>query len=284
PIPPLPDDMMTDPIITNTLSSHPHLFNIVTPINIDKLAKLTSNHPNLLFQQSIIQMLCEGTWSLAMVPENYHATLNPSAPPPLDPIHAQLLQDQRDTGLHLNHYSEGFQHLLPGMYAMPIHAVPKDNGEALHLVHLVTNHSKGQFSLNSMIAKVDLGYVPLDNMRVLGSDIIDFHQQFPGEELIAWKSDVAEAYHLIPMHPHWQIKQVEKIDDLFYVNRCNIFGGCASQTLFVAFMSLVSWVAKYKCGIASLCAYSDDHYRGALALDTEFYKHYQHLMPQLQAL
>ncbi|KDR65305.1 hypothetical protein GALMADRAFT_148802 [Galerina marginata CBS 339.88] len=29
-----------------------------------------------------------------------------------------------------------------------------------------------------------------------------------GRELTMWKSDIAEAYHLMPMHPAWQIKQI----------------------------------------------------------------------------
>lgn len=70
-----------------------------------------------------------------------------------------------------------------------------------------------------------MGSFPLDNMRHLGSDILELHQIVPGEELMLWKSDVSEVYRLIPMHPFWQLKQVEKIDNHFHVNQCNIFGG-----------------------------------------------------------
>ena len=43
--------------------------------------------------------------------------------------------------------SFGFE-LLPGMYSMPIHAVPKPHSVDLSLV---TDHSAGLFSLNDMI-------------------------------------------------------------------------------------------------------------------------------------
>jgi hypothetical protein len=49
--------------------------------------------------------------------------------------------------------------LLPGMYSMPIHAVPKGGK-----FHLVINHSAGEFSLNSMITKEDIAGVTLDNV------------------------------------------------------------------------------------------------------------------------
>lgn len=68
-------------------------------------------------------------------------------------------------------YSPGFNCLLPGMYSIPLHVVPKDGGTSLCLV---TNHSKEPFSLNSMIDKGDMGSFPLDNMKHLGVIYLSF--------------------------------------------------------------------------------------------------------------
>lgn len=62
------------------------------------------------------------------------------------------------------------------------------------LLHLVTNHSKKLFLLNSIIDKRDMEFFPLDNMRHLGLDILVLYWSAPGEELILWKLDVFEAY------------------------------------------------------------------------------------------
>lgn len=33
-----------------------------------------------------------------------------------------------------------------------------------------------------------------------------------------WKADVSEAYRLMPMHPHWQLKQANIVDGVCYVD------------------------------------------------------------------
>jgi hypothetical protein len=83
------------------------------------------------------------------------------------------------------------------MYSMPIHAVPKEGGK----FHLVTNHSMGEFSLNSMIAKEDIARVTLDNVQDLGDAIREFHRHHPNDPLHIWKADVSKAYRHMLMHP-----------------------------------------------------------------------------------
>ena len=43
--------------------------------------------------------------------------------------------------------------------------------------------------------------------------LMDLDRRASGERKVAWKSDIAEAYRILPMHPHWQIKQVTQVDD-----------------------------------------------------------------------
>ncbi|TFY50678.1 hypothetical protein EVG20_g11389 [Dentipellis fragilis] len=92
---------------------------------------------------------------------------------------------------------------------MPIGVVPKPNSDKLRLV---TDHSAGKFSLNSMIGKpAPDEKVQLDNIQDLGHNLLRVRRFLPNIELDIFKSDVAEAYRLMPMHPLWQIKQVVSI-------------------------------------------------------------------------
>ena len=92
---------------------------------------------------------------------------------------------------------------------MPIHAVPKPNSDDLHLV---TDHSAGPFSLNSMIDHSQVTGFPLDNMQHLGEMLLDTRKTIGNVPMTLWKSDIADAYRLLPMSPFWQIKQINTIN------------------------------------------------------------------------
>jgi hypothetical protein len=92
---------------------------------------------------------------------------------------------------------------------MPIHAVPKPGSSDLRLV---TDQSAGPFSLNSMIERDEILGYPLDNMHHLGKMLLDLRKEVgPDRQLTIFKSDIAEAYRLMPVHPCWQIKQINTI-------------------------------------------------------------------------
>jgi hypothetical protein len=77
----------------------------------------------------------------------------------LDFLQGQILKEES-----VGRYSSDFgPDLLPGMYSMPIHAVPKEGGK----FRLITNHSTSNYSLNSMIAKEDTARLTLDNVQHL---------------------------------------------------------------------------------------------------------------------
>jgi hypothetical protein len=104
----------------------------------------------------------------------------------------------------------------------------------------------------------------------------------PNSPRILFKSDVAEAYHLLPVHPYWQIKQVNRIGDDLHVDRNNAFGGCVSGCNWIAFMALVSWIAKKKRNIELLGTYSDDSFGPDLSDNLTFYPPYRKFMPSNQ--
>ena len=134
-----------------TIHSNPHLFRIVTPINADCFQSLLSSHPNQPFLKSVCRRLRQGFWPL---------TWDSSQHTPKTPEEAAFLQEQIDKEVMCGRYLEPFgSDLLPGIYSMSIHAVPK-LGSNKH--RLVTDHSAGQFALNNMISHDNIAGVTLD--------------------------------------------------------------------------------------------------------------------------
>lgn len=83
----------------------------------------------------------------------------------------KFLLEQKDHEMEMGRYSEGFEgELQPGMYSMPVFAVPK--GESAF--RLVTHQSYGQYSLNSITPPHEKAF-PLDNMIRLGDLLIRAH-------------------------------------------------------------------------------------------------------------
>jgi hypothetical protein len=148
----------------------------------------------------------------------------------------------------------------------------------------VTNHSAGEYSLNSMIKREDICGFPLDNMTHLGEMLLRKRADFPDEELTLFKSDISDAYRNLPMHPLWQIKQINTIEQQHHVDRRNCFGGKGSGSLFVGFNSLVTWIGINECEIEDLGTYSDDSFGVEFSKNVTFYEPYGCYMPTNQVI
>jgi hypothetical protein len=266
---------------TCTIDRHPGLFTVNTPINVDEFESLLTRHPNPLFVNSILKGLREGFWPWADTHiGDYPHTLDESLADPKDEKQINFIRMQRDKEIEAGRFSHSFgEDLLPGMYSMPIHAVPKPHSTDLRLV---TNHSTGKYSLNSMINREDIAGYPLDNMTHLGEMLLRKKAEFPDEELILFKSDISDAYRHLPMHPLWQIKQVNTIERKRHVDRRNCFGGKGSGSLFIGVNSLVTWIGKNEYHIPDLGTYSDDSFGVELAKNMSIYKPYDKAMPTSQ--
>lgn len=162
------------------------------------------------------------------------------------------------------------------MYAPPIHAVPRQQDDKLRLV---VHHSCGQFSLNSMINREDIAGVRLDGLRSFGASLLAFRKVHPSTPLIMWKADVTAAYQQMPMHPSWKIFQIISAFNKRRVDRCNNFGGRASQKIWASFISLVLWIAVFRRNLRTLKCYVDDNYSFAKQGDITFYPPYKKYMP-----
>jgi len=200
--------------------------------------------------------------------------LSPNHPIPCR--HQWFMNAQCDIEVQKSHFSAPFgRSLLLEMYCMPVHAIPKPNSSDLWLI---TDHLVGPFSLNSMIPRNTYAMYPLDNLHLLGKVLLSPYTQ-DLDNPILYKSDVAEAYCLMPMHPVWQVKQAICTDGKLHIDRCGVFGGWKSGNYSVTFHSLVCWIAHKIKGILLLQVYSDNFYGLNKADDFTFYPPYKkHLL------
>jgi hypothetical protein len=266
----------------STIRDNPHLFCIVTPINVDRFEELLVTHPNRSFVKSVCTSLREGFWPFAHTQkESYPATWDFSDRPPKTEREAAFLREQRDIEIAANRYSVGFgPDLLPGMYSTPIHAVPKPRSEKLRLVN---DHSAGTFSLNSMIAREDVVGAKMDTVSDLVGALLRYRETHPHTRLVMFKSDVSAAYHRLPLHPLWQIKQIVTIDGTRHVDRNTTFGGRGSCRDYTAFMGLVLWVAIFVKTLQDLFGYIDDNFSFDEEGNVIWYENYQCYYPAKQA-
>jgi hypothetical protein len=137
-----------------TLHSHPHLFHITTPINIEHFHTLLVSHPNQALVKSACHGLKEGFWPWAV-------TVNSAAPVIVDNAasqkiknsqHLKFFQEQQDEEMVLHHFSQPFDTLIPGMTTVPLWVVPKPHSNK---PCLVVDQSAGDFSPNSFISQED---------------------------------------------------------------------------------------------------------------------------------
>ena len=269
----------------STIHNNPHLFQIITPINVTRLEELLQSHPNKLFVQSVCISLREGFWPWANTQKDeYPTTWDFSERPPKTEHEAGFLRDQRDSEIGARRYSESFgTDLLPGMYSTPVHAVPKPRSEKLRLVN---DHSAGIFSLNSMIAREDIAGAKMDTISDLAGAILQYRRKHPDKNLVLFKSDVSAAYRRLPLHPLWQIKQIVTIDNARHVDRCTSFGGRGSCRDYTAFMGLVLWIAIFIKLILDLFGYIDDNFSFDEEGNVQWYEPYKcyYLAKQVELL
>jgi hypothetical protein len=168
PLPSPPMLPLSHPFMT-TIRTLPHLFQIVTPLDVDLFCFYLLSHQNDEFVESVCKGFERGFWSWAPAEMKGYPMINDQAQEnEHNPDKVSFLQQQRDYKLEKRRYSEGFEgNLQPGMYCMPVFAVPKD-GESFRLV---IHQSFGPYSLNSMTPPHERAF-PLDNMIQLGDIIL----------------------------------------------------------------------------------------------------------------
>ncbi|KAL1761846.1 hypothetical protein FB107DRAFT_200060, partial [Schizophyllum commune] len=268
-------------VALRTIRDHPHLFDIVTPINVDRFKQLLVGHPNRALVDSVVRSLREGAWPWADTSDPALPTTWDNMTKPLSkPEDVAFARQQCEMEVELRRFSPPFgPALLPGMYGVPIHVVPKPGSSKKRLV---VDHSAGAHPLNGMIPKAR-GFVHLDNLELFGAILRRVRRKYGRDaKLVVWKSDVAQAYRRIPMHPLWQIRQTVFINGYRYVDRDNNFGDRAAGAIWIAFFSLVIWIAIYVKLLADLLEYVDDVFSWEFAGAWDYYEPYQDYFPSKQ--
>src|ERR1700678_3685345 len=135
PLPSVPLTEFTNQDATRKIDQNPQLFVGDTPININNFEKLLSRHPNRPFLRSVVNGFRHGFWPWAdtRVGE-YPYMVDESFGDPRNQRELDFICEQRDKEINMGRFSESFgKNLLPGMYSMPIHAVPKPHSSDLRL-------------------------------------------------------------------------------------------------------------------------------------------------------
>ncbi|KIY48014.1 hypothetical protein FISHEDRAFT_44120, partial [Fistulina hepatica ATCC 64428] len=239
-----------------TITENPHLFKVDTGVNVERFRELLRTHPNRDLVDSVVHSLQNGFWPWADSSENrdYPETYDNAEGREIltDPAHFSFAKQQIAAEVEKERFSSSFgPSLLPGMYSVPVWVVPKPHSDKLRLV---VDHSAGRYSLNSLIPKAERS-VHLDGLHQLGEALIRAREENGDRPLVIWKSDVSEAYRLLPMHPLWQVKQTVSFNGERRVDRRNDFGGGGSGRVWATFFALVLWIAVFVKLIVDLFAY-----------------------------
>ncbi|KAF8805584.1 hypothetical protein BYT27DRAFT_7224773 [Phlegmacium glaucopus] len=223
----------------------------ITPIKVDVFESLLVNHPNQPFVRS-------GFWLWAdTLCDNFPATHDQSRPDPFNPKKSNFILDQCAIKIKKGRFSLSFgPDLLPGI--------------------------AGPFSLNSMINHTKVTGFPLDNLRQLSEILLNVKKSIGNIPVTMWKSDIAKAYRLMPVHPCWQIKQINTIGSQRFVDHNLAFGSSGSPGIFISFNSLVAWITKYVKLFDYLANYVDNLSGCDVTSDTLFYAPYNCYLPSHQ--
>ncbi|KAL1937064.1 hypothetical protein VTO73DRAFT_15133, partial [Trametes versicolor] len=210
PLPLPPPSELANAAAWSTIRSFPHLFAIKTPIKADVLEALLVDHPNQPLVASVCRGFREGFWPFvdASQQASFSETWDETNAP-LDDKAALFPSPYAEVEERAGRYSAPFSgELLPGMYSMM--PVRKPHTEKLRFNN---NHSAGRFSLNSMMDKHAVDMRP-DNVQDFVHNLLHFRRAHGMIRVILFKSDIANAYRLLPMHPLWQLKQVVTVKTL----------------------------------------------------------------------
>ena len=192
-LPTPPTNELNSSIALATIHDHPHLFQLITPINIDHLESLLTTHPNQALVRSIILGFRQGFWPFVITENTPRLSIvDNSARVIQDPAHVLFVREQRDYKIQQGRFSPSFgQHLLPGMTAITIGVVLKPYSNKLRLV---VDQSSGDFAPNSFIPRQSVT-VPLDNLQDLRAILRHVRVEHgPSTKLVVFKSDVSQAY------------------------------------------------------------------------------------------
>ena len=191
PIPPANE--LNNDIALTMICDYPHLFLLITPININHLESHLTTHPNQALVHSIILRFWQGFWPFAITENVPHPSIVDNSSCIIqDPAHVLFVHEQRDYKIQQGHFLPSFgQHLLPGMTAIPIGVILKPHSDKLWLV---VDQSSGDYSPNSFIPWQGVA-VPLNNLHDLRAILCHVCVKHSNStKLVVFKSNMLQAY------------------------------------------------------------------------------------------
>jgi len=106
PVPGPPENEINNHVAWHTINTHPHLFQITTPINVPWFKSLLQAHPNQPLVNSVCQGLAAGFWPWAqMVGSRVPSVVDNLALQRIkDPGDIQFMHNQQTKKLNLNNF------------------------------------------------------------------------------------------------------------------------------------------------------------------------------------
>ncbi|KAK4698076.1 hypothetical protein P7C70_g8111, partial [Phenoliferia sp. Uapishka_3] len=263
PLPSVPDCVLNDPIFAATLKSRPDLFKVSTPINIGRLGRLLTNHPNRPLVDSVLHGLEFGFWPGHDGDFSKISHLSGPAPD-LDDNALNFLSNSAQTDYEKGYLSEPFQELSAGMHISKSYVTDTENQRQRQICDQTGS------GLNDNVPR-DLAKVRYDAQQELGAVARWRHRrgelQAPLADPTWWKSDVSGGFRNIPVCVYWQFKQIHRIRIVlpdgsyiwaYYVDGRLMLGGRLSPKIFCTVMSLILWAARYELFLEFPLAFVDD--------------------------
>ena len=135
---------------------------------------------------------------------------------------------------------------IPDLHLSPLHVVPKKIPGEYRIIHHLSYPDKFQGSINAGIADED---VQVHYATV--QDAIDKIQSL-GSGVFLAKTDIRNAFRIIPIHPSDYNLLGFTWDNKVYVDRCLQMGCRSSCRIFEAFSTALEWIPIKKLGMSAM--------------------------------
>lgn len=252
-----PLSVSQDPDSFLTITSHPHLFKVSSPLDVDEVEKFLAIHPNRPLVDSVIVGLRLGFWPSH---DGNFADLRSNSLAFQSEEDLAFIANEMSEDWEAGRLSDPFFELLPGMHVSPTFVIRSDVRKSRSVCdQSITGLNDGILPEE---AKTVYDMIPqlgslLRHYRLNGLDS-DYH--------ILWKSDVKGAFRNIPVCPEWMIKQVHRarrtVDGLhswiYYVDQRLILGNRMSPLIWCTVINLILWCAKVHENIEHIFIFVND--------------------------
>lgn len=252
-----PSHVTQDPASFLTISTHPHLFEVSSPLNVDEVEKFLSIHPNRPLVDSVILGLREGFWPSH---DGDFSKLKDNCQGSQSDEDLEFISEEKVEDWELGRLSDPFPTLLPGMHISPTFVVRSSVRKSR------TVNDQSISGLNDGIKSSDAKTI-YDMIPQLGGLLRYYrHLHLDSDYHFLWKSDVSGAFRNIPVCPEWMIKQVHRVRRRiggrlvwsYYVDQRLILGNRLSPLIWCTVINLILWCTRIHSHVDHIFIFVDD--------------------------